>query len=377
MIKCFTVCLLILLSFQVSANELNICLTGTTVKTIPGYGDAFYNGALLAKKESYPINKKIKVNILKYFYDRTPLAPLKKAKEMVKGNCHAIIGFSTGNDLLAVKDYINNVGIFSLSIYGDRSPKLETVPHLLTFQPTQEYFVDKLFLSLSKKVVSKNNYLVVTAVDRTAMNGYQQEFVSHLKKLKKNILLSSVIEKTGDLDNFVQVYKANKHKVDGVILLTRSVLAAKITDYIYKDRKGKQLPLILGTGYFGSSALPAYLNWVENKNIEAYFVRMNCMKDTDIQFQKFLHNYTLEFPLSRFKHGPMIISSYTYDAVKMIINSIQGKNINDITIQNVRKAIEQSSYEGITGVKLDKMFRISNKKSFLIKVTKNGYECIN
>lgn len=338
------------------AAKFKICLTGTTVKTIPGYGDAFINGAKLAKKNLGKNGDKIELET--HFYDRTALAPIKAMREMIKSNCTAIIGFSTGNDLLAVKDIVGKHKIPVLSIYGDPDIRLN-IPHLMTMQPSSDYLVSKLMTKIKNKLENKENFLLIKTSDRTSMGNYENSYKKALNG--KKIKAVNVIEKTGSLAELEKELSKNK-KYDGIIILTRSVMAAKIADLIRK--KQGDLPLLLGTKYFGSSALPAFLNYLENKNVETYFARHNCLCDKDKNYQSFIKSYEKEFNIK-----PWVISASAYDAFNFF-----AKNIS--LGANYFEQIKKKKALGISGVEIGPNFKVKNNNGFVINVTKEGYKAI-
>lgn len=342
-----------IISFSFAAS-LKVCLTGTTVKTIPGYGDAFINGAKLAQKSLKDTNYKVKLET--HFYDRTALAPVKAMRKMIASNCKAIIGFSTGNDLLAIKNIVKKHKIPVLSIYGDPDKRINT-SHLMTMQPSSDYLVEKLVSKIQSQLKGKKSFLLVKTADRTSMKNYETSYKKFLKG--KDITTVNVIEKTGNLK---ELGKALTKKYDAVIILTRSVLAAKVANLIQK-RLGT-LPMVLGTKYFGSSALPAFLNYLENKNVNGYFARHNCLCDKKSSYQDFIKSYQEEFNAK-----PWVISASSFDAVNFLANDLKKQN-------NYFDELKKKSYQGISGVIIGPDFKIQHKNGFVIHITKEGYKAI-
>src|SRR5579872_4478186 len=76
-----------------------LCLTGRIVKSLPSYGDSFINAAKLAIEQN---NLKNDVKIKTYFFDNTPLEPIRIYNKMEAEGCTAIIGFEYLSDLLLV-----------------------------------------------------------------------------------------------------------------------------------------------------------------------------------------------------------------------------------------------------------------------------------
>jgi len=340
--------ILTIFSLNTFSKDFKVCLTGATVKLFKNYGEAFENGATLAKANSSLI-------LEKHFYDRTPLAARDAMKKMTKSKCDGIVGFSTGNDLLTIKDLAEEFKIPVLSIYGDPNSKLSS-EFVKTMQPKPEYLLKSLFSKVASKINNLKKFLVVTTIDREAMKGYKEAYAKKLKSFNKSVLHVDLIESSGDIKKFKEIFLKNRNSIDGVVILTRSKMAAEITDFINHHKSNKS-PLILATKYFGSSALPAYLNYLTNKNVQAYFARHNCLCDKDPAYQKFIEKYRASF-----KKDPMVISAHTFDAVNFFKKLAIKKEVNAIT------------HTGITGIAIKKGFQISKSKSFVIEVNQRGYQ---
>ncbi len=360
---------LVLIYVQLSyANDqkLKICLAGSTEKTIPNYGEAFVNGARLAINE-LPSKVQEKIELEVHYYDVTALAALNELQIMRKAGCDAILGFSTGNDLLAIEDDLALNPILTLSIYGDPQDRFEKTNYLRTIQPNAEMLLGHLFEKIPYKMKREDRVLVITASDRSEMLEYKKAIEPLLKNRTNNVTYLNVIEQTHDISEFLKVHKEIKNW-DYVILLTRSLIAAKITDEL-SESKTQKMPILIGTKYFGSSELPAYLNFLKNKDIEAYFSRQNCSCDNSKSFLAFSIKYEKQF-----KKKPMLISVDTYDSVRFLSSIVgQVEKIDSATIIDYfSKTTNQ--FIGAGTLVVNPRFKVVSEKKFLIRVSKNGYE---
>ncbi len=338
-----------ILSFNSFSGE--VCLTGSTVKQFPKYGDAFVNGAKLALKNS-------NVEVKKYFYDRGPESAYRTYVQMVKDGCKVIVGFSTGNDLISINEITKKLKVPVISIYGDNSYVLKKNKYILTLQPEPEYLIDALVPIIKKKKIKR--VLLITAIDRGAMLLYKRAYKKILDKNDINYKEVDLLETTQNLSKVRNVL-SHKYKFDSVILLTRSSLGAKITDLITSEI---QEVTVFGTKYMGSSALPAYLNYLSNKSINAYFVRHNCLCDKNVEYSSFVKRYKKEFEVS-----PMVISAKSYDAVNFYIKSKKEKKT-----MNSFMNLSNSEFKGLSGVKISKGFKVDFFKKFVINITDKGYK---
>lgn len=348
------------IALSASDKELKICLTGSTEKALPKYGEAFVNGANLAINELSVLDKK-RVKLEVNYYESNPLAPLTKFEELTKNSCDAIIGFSTGNDLLSIEESLKKTPIFTLSIYGDPQERFNETSYLRTMQPSAQDLVDHLFTKLPFKIKKDSKILLVTAADRSEMISYKDAYLSRLKDTGL-ITMVDVIEQTHDLRQFEEVLK-RKVKWDYVVILTRSLIAAELSDLIHNNTS----PIILGTKYFGSSDLPAFYNYLKNKKVQAYISRQNCSCDMSLKYKVLRSKYVQTYHIN-----PMSISVDSYDATRFVLQSLKTSKLNPQEVINFLNSPEADFY-GISSLKITKGLKLSSSKRFLIKIDENGY----
>lgn len=345
-----------------SADTLNVCLTGSTEKALPKYGEAFVNGVSLAMEE-LPAADRERVKLSLHYYESNPLAPLSKLEDMRKDSCDAIIGFSTGNDLLTVENALEENPIFTLSIYGDPQERFEKSSCLRTMQPSASDLTQHLFSHLPFKLKPQNKFLMITASDRSEMTAYKNAYLQKLRAMKITPDQVDVMEQTHDISAFKELL-SKKGQWDYVIILTRSLIAAEITDLLSHSSK----PIILGTKYFGSADLPAYLNYLKSKKVEAYFSRQNCTCDKTPEFVKVKEAYK-----EKYKIEPMSISMDGYDAAKFILLSLKDKVL---TPERVLKSLKTSDFKGISSLKVGQGLKVNSDRRFLIRVNEDGYKAL-
>jgi hypothetical protein len=355
---------LILIPFTAFGNPevLKICLTGSTEKALPKYGEAFVNGVGMAVRELSPEQRK-RVEVSINYYDSNPLAPLAKLGEMRSAECDAIIGFSTGNDLLAVESALKADPVFTLSIYGDPQPRFSETSYLRTIQPSAQDLTKHLFEKLPVRPGPKDKVLVVTALDRSEMLAYKEAFLKNLHALKVIPTQVEVMEQTHDIQAFRDELKRNG-KWDFVIFLTRSLIAAELTDLVMAQSQ----PIILGTKYFGSAELPAYLNYLKNKKVRAFISRQNCSCDPSPEFVSVREVYRKLYGFE-----PMSISIDSYDAAKFILKSLDGE---DLSVKGVLRNLGQADFLGVSSLKIARGLKLSSSRRFLMEITEAGYRVV-
>lgn len=359
------VLLIILSMFALSVptyayDKFKICLTGTTEKTIPHYGDAFYQGALLAYEE-LSLKKQSKIAVVTNYYGPTPLASLHKTKELLENKCSVILGFSTGNDLLGVHRQTKKNPILVLSIYGDPLTEFKDNPSIMTLQPGPESL---LLPTLEKlNVPSGSKALVVTAIDRKEMMTYKNFFQRQGTKFFKKIDYENVLESDQKIDQVIS--KLRKNKYDHLILFTRSSIAARISDSL----PGKENVKIIGTKYFGSPELPAFLNFLTDKKVKAYFSRQNLMDKEDKEIVHFIDRYK-----KRFLTSPMVISLESYNLMKFLEKVFD--ETEDFSPENVLRVVHSSKEQfiGIGGVEAIPLKNLRHKGLHSMEITESGYK---
>lgn len=352
------------ISIQSWANDykvLKVCLTGATEKTIPHYGDAFYQGALLAY-EKLPKNLQQKIEIVTDYYDPKPLAAFHKVKDLLLKRCSVIVGFSTGNDLLAANMQIEKTPILVISIYGDPHPDLKKSKSIITLQPGPE---ELLGHTLNNAEIAKGaSALVVTAVDRSEMKYYQDVFKRLGQSRFSKVDYVDVLESDQKISHVEDILRNNSYEY--LVLLTRSSLAAQITD----RTKGRDVK-VLGTKYFGSAELPAYLNFLSNKNISAYFSRQNQLDLKDEKIREFYSGFE-----KRFKKSPMIISMESFNIINYLTLFLD--LTDSYSPDEVIRAVNSSekSFFGIGGVEANPLKNLKHTGRYFLKVTSSGYEVV-
>jgi hypothetical protein len=339
---------------------LKICLTGSIEKALPNYGEAFLNGAKLALSELSDVEKK-RVEIVYNPHDTTPLAAIKKLNELRGQNCDAIVGFSTGNDLISIEENLKNSPIFTLSIYGDPQPRFGNTNYLRTMQPSSKELTKHLLSRI--KIKQKSKILMITAIDRSEMTSYREAFLFHLKDKNVQLTQIEVLEQAKDLSSLRKLVK-NDRTWDYAILLTRSTIAAESSDIIHQYTK----PTLLGTKYMGSPELPAFYNFLKNKKIKMYFSRQNCTCSKNTEYENVVKRY-----LTLFGIQPMGISVDTYDAIKFIF---QAKYLNKINPHTVIQFLNSSkaNYKGPSSLSVSSGLNLKVTDRFLMMINERGYE---
>lgn len=341
-----------------SASPLKICLTGATEKAIPTYGEAFENGARLAIEEY-----KTQVQIVVSFHEATPLAPQEKLRELQKMGCHAVVGFSTGNDLLAVAPALRENPMLTVSIYGDPHASFADIPYLLTMQPAADFLLPDLVQKLRNKLKGKKHFTLIRAIDRSEMLDYETAFKKLLATEGTTFETIDVIEQTQDLTAFKK-RKDQLPKDSVLVILTRSKLAAAIIDALTPERI--QNSLILGTKYFGSSELPALLDFLKNKDITAYISRQNSSTDSSATIQAFRSRYQ-----QIYGKAPMLISLEAFEAVKFIALARELETPSPVSVIEFLK--RKASFIGVGSSAFTLGLKVIPKKSFVYEITKDGY----
>lgn len=351
---------LFLLITSQAFSKAKVCLTGSSVKIFPSYGEAFYNGATLAAKD--------KMVIEKHYYDPTPTSPDKAYKKMLKAGCSAILGFTNSNDLIRIKDLARKDNILVISMYGDIDDQLKNYENIRTMRAPHRFIVGKMGKFITSGQVKKpKKVLIVTVVDRYTMNIYKEEYKLLFEDLDIEFDTIDISEKHFQILPFENKYK--KGGFDTVLILTRSMIASKIANSIYEIQKDYDLPLILGTANFGSAQLPAFVNRLKNKEMSAYITRQSRVNDPSPHYQEYVKNYNKEFG-----NQPSVISGLAFDSVNFLLKSTSTINKKNITPTELLKTAKNTTYKGITGVNMEKNLKFDYTRAFIVKIEDGMYE---
>lgn len=363
-------------SYALKKPTVRICLAGGLLKVISSYGKAFINGATLATENLSSNN--IQYEIKTYFYEPTPFSPHTAMKNMLAENCSVVLGFNTTNELLVIKELMESNKILVISMFGELNSDLEKLNNLITIQPPPEFLVEHLFQYLDTKNQKFNNTLLITSVDKKSLIKSKEAYLNYLKTRSNNIDQIDIIERSLNLNKFKHDFSIKGKDFDSIVILSRSIAAAKVTDSIRQKLIGKDLPLILSTEHLGSATVPFYYNNLKNKEVSVLFPRHSSLNDDEVSFKEYLNLYK-----AKYGKNPAIISGYAYDSVGFIIKIIKSlkpnilSNYNLIPSSIVLDAARNINYKGITGVKIAEGLKVGYTKSFVIKVDKKGYRTID
>ncbi|MBU2710456.1 ABC transporter substrate-binding protein [Zooshikella harenae] len=331
-----------------------LCLTGTSVKTSPAYGEAFINGiklGLAAEEENHTTTEV-------HFFSPSPLGSIKAVEKMITAGCDGIIGFDSANDIIPVRDLFNKHKTPLISLYTPITTEINR-PYIYSMQRPIEDNVKHILNSVFTKQKFKN-ILLITSIDKSRMRDYQKAFTQALKARNQPFTDTNITEINPTIENIIPFFEKD-NKPDLVVLLTRSSLSAKIVNYIQQNTQ-KHNTTFIGTVSWGSSKFQPFFDRLKEKEITAYFTRQNTFFDPDPDFQAIIEQYR-----STYHKEPMVISLLAYDAAR-IFNRYFAQASHP-----QRNPFAGINYHGVTGVEFNANGNIAYHKLFTMKVTPDGY----
>ncbi|MGI0115267.1 ABC transporter substrate-binding protein [Zooshikella sp. RANM57] len=331
-----------------------LCLTGTSVKTSPAYGEAFINGIKLGLATEEDNHTTTEV----HFFSPSPLGSIKAVEKMITAGCDGVIGFDSANDIIPVRDLFNKHKIPLISLYTPITPEINR-PYIYSMQRPIEDNVQHILSNVFTKQKFKN-ILLITSIDKSRMRDYQKAFTQALKAKNQPFTDINITEINPTIEHITPFFEKD-NKPDLVILLTRSSLSAKIVNYIQQNTQ-KHNTTFIGTVSWGSSKFQPFFDRLKEKEITAYFTRQNTFFDPDPIFQAVIERYR-----SMYHKDPMVISLLAYDAAR-IFNRYFAQASHPQ--QNPFAGL---NYQGITGVEFNANGNIAYHKLFTMKVTPDGY----
>lgn len=348
---------------------VRICMTGSLMKIYPEYARAFEQGAESALDDLKKNNLDTQFEKHIYYYDNNPLAPRQTLEKMIANQCSVILGFDNTNELTAVQDLAEKENQFVISMYADTKELISK--NVFSLQPPADFLVQKLRSYIGEKYKIKN-VLIFNTIDRSDLVHYRQAFQSWFKEINASVTSVNLLERPLRLEEARAEILKDIDIVDTIVLDTRALTASLISDLIHEMLEDKKKILFLATENLGSSSLPVFFNALKHKDVEVYFSRHNAITDPDKKYQNFVSEYK-----NKYGENPAVISGYAFDTVKYLgvlyksISSAEKENI--ISPEQMLKAAKDSTFSGITGITFLPGPKIDHTKSFIVKVTSDGY----
>lgn len=344
----------ILLSSVLNAqSQIKICLTGRIVENLKSYGQSFLNAAYLAKAQSPLIRK---VRIKSYFYNNRPLEPIHIYNQMVKDGCSAIIGFEYLSDLLlAIKEQKNDtIPIFTSYASSTNTDKLPK--NIFIFMPSYDYQAEKMLNYIHDRYKKLDDILLITEINRDEMLKYKEVYSNALKKDNINFETFNFLENDNDIEGKIKRF-LNNRKYQYVFLFSGAIASGKIAN-VMNDHN----TVFIGTENFGSSSSQTFLMRLKDKVIRSHFIRNLDFIRPSKDLSKFEKIYT-----QKFHEKPTILAAYTYDAMSIILNSLEKfGTVNKNSILNI-------NYTGVTGAYIKNRHFYRSTNYVILSVNDHGY----
>lgn len=337
-----------------SLEPIHVCLTGRVAGNMRGYERSLTNTVHLVFDKNPHL--KSRVRIKKYFYDYSPLAPMRAYRKMVSAHCSAIIGYEYLSDLLLAIENQNKLDIpiltsYASSITGEVLPK-----NIFMFMPTYDFQSSKMLEFLLKKFGELKKVLIITEINRDEMMKYKASYSKDLKKHRIEFSTFDFLEyDTSFLNKLEQHIKDEKYSF--VFLLSGGIAATKIA-----NRMNNHANVFIGTENFGSSVSPTFFIRLINHEINSYFIRNFDYIKPNEEVHHFYQDY-----LKTFNEKPTVSCAYTFDALNMIFESI--KTFNKVDTESLYKI----TYQGITGARIAHGDFYRSKDYVILSLNPQGY----
>jgi ABC-type branched-subunit amino acid transport system substrate-binding protein len=332
---------------------VNLCLTGKVELTLPVYKVAFLNAVNLALIQN-PIHKNLRLKT--YFFDHKPLSAIRVYNEMLHDHCSAIIGFEYLSDLLLVVNQQRDNTIPIFTSYASSSDSDKLPKNIFMFVPSYDFQAKKMMAFLRKKFSKIDNALLVTEIDRADLEKYKTAYKNILTHEHIKYDAFDFIGNDCLFENKLKKFVTDKH-YNYVFVFSGAVGSTKILNYL-NDHK----TVFIGTENFGSSTNQSLYVRLNDKNITAFTIRNIDFLKTNNPLRIFRQEYTRKYNVE-----PSPLSVYTYDAVSIILKSLdQHHSVTTDSVITTR-------YNGISGAHIeDAQFRRSNQY-VILSIGKNGF----
>lgn len=342
------------MNIQVNAFvPIPICMTGKIETTLPGYKLAFLNAIQLALSKS-PADKLVQIKT--YFYDSKPLSPVRIYNQMMRDHCAAIIGFEYLSDLLLIAKLQQDEKIPIFTSYASSNSWDKLPKNIFLFMPTYDYQAKKMLGFLHDKFGLLNKVLVVTEIDRIDLTKYKTAYEKLLQQAHIPYEQFDFIGNDEQAEKKLKNFITNK-TYSFVFVFSGAVGSTKIINLMNNHKT-----IFIGTENFGSSTNQSLFVRLNDKKLSAYTIRnIDFLKQN-----KQLVNFRREY-MKQFKIMPNPLSAYAYDAMRIILNTLEKKHIVNTD------AVLETNFYGVTGGHIqDGQFHRSNQY-VILSISEKGF----
>lgn len=335
-------------------SPVKICLTGRAVENFKSYGQSFQNTAEFAV-ENNKISKKIELK--SYFFNNRPLEPLRVYQKMIHDGCSAIIGFEYLSDLLLALKEQKNTEIPIFSSYASTITTDVLPDNVFLFMPHYNFLANKMVEYLQSRSNKLQDVLLITEINRDDMRKYKDAYSDILNKASIPFDTYDFLENdTIPSARFSTFLGKRKYKY--IFMLSGAIPSAKIANYLNNPEV-----VFIGTENFGSSVSQTFFMQLDNKKINAHFIRnLDFVKPGRHGLANFQKIY-----YEKYHENPTILSAYTYDAIQIIAKALIQNNA--INTKNIMKI----NYRGITGAYLENNKFYRSDEYVILSINKDGY----
>lgn len=354
MIKLILLISLTLVSFSAYGfTPISICMTGKLETTLPEYKNSFLNAVHLALSQSAASHQ---VRIKTYFYDSKALSPVRAYNQMMRDHCAAIIGFEYLSDLLLITKFQRDGTIPIFTSYASSNSWDKLPKNIFLFMPSYDYQAKKMLSFLHNKFEPLNNALVITEVDRIDLAKYK---IAYEKLLKQEKITYDQFDFIGNDEQFEEKltnFLTNK-AYSFVFVFSSAVNSTKIINFMNNHKT-----IFIGTENFGSSTNQSLFVRLNDKKLFAYTIRnFDFLKQN-----RLLANYKREY-LEQYKTLPNPFSVYTYDAMKIILKTLEKKHVINTD------AVLKIDFHGISGVEIKDTQFYRSHQYVILSISESGF----
>lgn len=270
------------------------------------------------------------------------------AKEFISDKVAAIIGPTSTDEAMQVKNIVEEAGIpTEMTVGSDQPIRKETGPFSYVFKSSQRSStaVKKLYGYLKGKWLTK--VALFTAADPFGMEGS-----GWLTRLAPDYGITLVAEESfdpKDTNMTAQLTKINNARPQAIVVWSSGPAGAILAKN--KAQLGIQAPLFQGHGQPGPDYLHLAGKAAEGDRMPATRLMVaDELPDTDLQkpvIQKFLRLYKETYHFER-RFPITTDSGYAWDALYIVTNAMKKAGINP---KALRSAMEQTrGYVGVSGI---------------------------
>lgn len=328
------------------------------------FGNYFYNGILLAKKQREAELKNKKINLIvdkiDYGVDQLNVIPALEKAQLSK-NSIAVIGYNYSSHALIAAPFHQKIKIPMLtpSATATRLSKFDSYVHPTCFNNEQ---MGKVLSKVALNELKAKRVVSITAVDCAYCQDLTETFKATFEASGGHFSKIEILDNDSDFSAVIQ--KLKKEKIDVILIPNHELTSARIIAALLDAHIN--VPFLGGDGW--GNVGEEFFGITRDRPLKGYSVSHWFTDANDPKSIKFKTEY-----LTQFKKAPNDTSVLAYDAMNYLMDVILENQA--YTPETLEKALNKKKvYEAISGKTIFNHGLVESKNLIILKVSPNKFQ---